>query len=104
MGICDGCTDRQFAQIEASMALEFEPKGTKKTIDQMLDRNLFVNNPHFKGLGEEELDEMVKRRYMRIELDGSKYVFSKDQEGRYSWQPATRLDITKYHLRRPLFQ
>jgi len=103
MGVSGGCTDREFAQIEASIALEFGPKGTKKTIDEMLDRNLFVNDPNFRGLGEGELDRMVERRFMRIELDGSKYVFSKDQEGRYSWQPATRLDVIRYHLRRPLF-
>ena len=102
MGFCDGCTAREFAQIEAGMALEFEPKGTKKTIDEMLDRNLFAD-PHFRILGQEELDEMVARRSMRIELDGSKYVFSKDLQGAYSWQPATRLDIIRYHLRKPLF-
>ena len=103
MSACEGCTDREFVQIEASMALEFEPTGTKKTINELLDRNLFVNNPYFRRLGEDELNRMVERRFMRIELDGSKYVFSKDQEGRYSWQPATRLDVIRYHLRRPLF-
>ncbi|MDP3992565.1 MAG: hypothetical protein U1B79_00600 [Candidatus Pacearchaeota archaeon] len=102
MGVCNGCTDREFAQIEASMALEFEPKGTKKKLDEMLDRNLFADL-HFRRLGQEELDEMVARRSMRIELDGSKYVFSKDPQGAYFWQPATRLDIIRYHLRKPLF-
>lgn len=103
MGVCEGCTQREFVQIEASMALEFEPKGTKKTIDQILDeRTIFRNNPQLRTIGQEELDMMVERRFMSIELDGSKYTFSKDQEGRYSWQPATRLDIIRYHLRRPL--
>ena len=103
MGVSDGLTVREFLQTEASIALEFEPIGTKKTLGDMLNRTVFLNNSQFREIGWEELDRMAKKRYMRIELDKSKYVFSKDSEGNYSWQPATRLDVLKYHLRRPLF-
>lgn len=102
MGACDGCTSEEFAQIEASIGLDFEPRGTKKTLGELLNRRVF-NDPHYRELGEQQLNKMAEQRQMLIEMDGGKYVFSKDSEGNYSWQPATRKDIIRYHLRRPLF-
>ncbi len=102
MGVCDGCTSEEFAQIEASFGLDFEPRGTKKTLSELLNRQIF-NDTHYRKLGEQQLNKMAEQRFMLIERDKSKYIFSKDSEGNYSWQPATRFDVLKYHLRRPLF-
>lgn len=101
MGVCEGCTDRQFARIEASMTLEFEPKKTMKTINQIFNERSFLrNNPYFRRLAQEELDRMVQGKFMRFDHDG-RYIFSRDQEGRYSWQPATRTDLIRHYLTNP---
>ncbi len=102
MGACNGCSVKEIVGPREStialMALESEPKGTKKTLAEMLGRTLFKQNPDLRQLAQEELDSMAKRRYMKIE-DGNKYIFSKDSDGRYSWQPASKRDILRYHVR-----
>ena len=97
----EGGTARDIAQAMVSICFNFEPRGTGKTIEQILrERN--IKDKLLKTLCQEEADRMVQVRFLHIDGDGEKYVFSKDPQGNYSWQPATRSDVLKYHLRRLL--
>lgn len=98
MGIVEGGTIRDLAQANVLICFEFKPRGTKKTIEQILSQRK-IQDELLKRLCQEEAESMIQRRFLHIDNDG-KYVFSRDSQGNYSWQPATRMDVLRYHLRR----
>ena len=94
----EGGTARDIAQAMVSICFNFEPRGTGKTIEQILsERN--IQDESLRTLCQEEADRMVQGKFLHTDRDGEEYVFSKDSKGNYSWQSATRADILKYHLR-----
>ena len=89
MGIIDGGTERDLARAEVDICFTFEPRGTERTIEQIFEKR-HTTNPNLRILMQEEADDMVKRRHLLVE--GRKvYVFSKDSQGKYSWQSASRI-------------
>ena len=98
MAIVEGGTVRDLAQAEVLITFEFKPRGTGKTIEQILSER-DIKDELLRTLCQEEADRMVQVRFLHVEKSG-KYVFSKDLQGNYSWQPATRMDIIRYHSRR----
>ena len=99
MGIVEGGTIRDLARESVLITLEFKPRGTKRTIEQILtERN--IQEESLRTLCQEEADRMVQVRFLHIEGDGEEYVFSKDSQGNYSWKRATRRDVLRYRLRK----
>ena len=97
MVMVEGGTERDLAQALVSICFSFEPKGTQKTIEQILsERN--IQDKLLRTLCQEETERMVENRFLHLSNDGN-YAFSKDSQGRYSWQPATKLDVLRYRLR-----
>ena len=93
-------TIRDLARESVLINLEFKPRGTKRTIEQILtERN--IQEESLRTLCQEEADRMVKKRFLYIK-NRETYIFSRDSRGRYSWQPAPIKDVIKYHLRRLL--
>lgn len=101
MVMVEGGTARDMAKAQVSICFSFEPRGTKKTIEQILsERN--IQEESLRTLCQEEADSMVKNRLLHTDRDGETYIFSKDPQGNYSWQLATRADVLKYRVRRLL--
>lgn len=90
MGVIDGGTQRDLAQVEVDICFTFEPRGKGKTMDQIFGER-GTTDPNLRRLMQEEADNMVRRRHLLIEQDQT-YVFSKDANGAYSWQPARITD------------
>ena len=89
--LMEGGTIEDWARAHVSIGFSFEPWGTKKTIEHIFDeRN--VRDDALLDLAKKEADKMVTQRYLHHDGDGKVYVFSKDNEGKYSWQPATFRD------------
>lgn len=101
MGIAEGGTIRDLARANVSICFSFEPRRTKKTIEQILNER-GITDPNLRQACQEEADRMVEQRVLYIRKDRINYVFSKDDQGTYSLQPATRLDVLRYHLKRLL--
>ena len=99
MAMIEGGTARDMAQASVAICFNFEPRGTKKTIEQILSERK-IQDESLRTLCQEEADRMVQVKSLHTDRDGKTYVFSKDQQGEYSWQPATRMDVLKYRLRR----
>jgi len=100
MGIIDGGTMRDLARAEVDICFTFEPRGTGMTIEQILEKR-GTTNPNLRRLMQEEADNMVRRRFLFYDKDRT-YVFSKDHQGNYSWQPATIIDKLRDYFS-PLF-
>jgi len=89
--LMDGGTIEDWARAHIDIGFFSEPYGTKKTIEQIFqERN--VKDNALLDLAKKEADKMVAHRFLHYSLDGEIYVFSKDNEGRYSWQPSTFRD------------
>lgn len=72
------------------LSFTFEPKGTKKTLKEIF-RDRDITDQYMKSLYQQEADRMVAQRYLLHEKDGV-WVFSKDEQGRYSWEHARYKD------------
>ena len=95
MGVLEGRNLAQTAILETFRAI---PAGTKKTIEQISEEKSI---PSLRKWCQEEADKMVEERFLRVDHDG-KYVFSRDSQARYSWQPATRRDVIGYYFEKIL--
>jgi len=93
MSILQGGNLAQTAILETFRTI---PVGTKKTIEQISEEKSI---PSLREWCREEADKMVEERFLSVSHDG-KYIFSRDSQGNYFWQSATRLEVLKYHLRR----
>ena len=87
MGVCSGGTMRDLAQTEVDICFSFEPKGTKKTIEQILNQRS-PKNPILRKIMGEEADKMVAQKFLSYDENGQVHIFSKDSQGAYSYQPA----------------
>lgn len=84
-----GGTEKDFARQHVFLGLG--PNGTKKTIEQIF-RERRVNDNNLLVLAKLEADKMVDKRFLHYDSHENVDVFSKDDKGRYSWQPATLKD------------
>ena len=91
MGVMEGGTMSDLARIQISLSFDFEKKGTKKTIEQIFNERAVGDRVLFP-LAKKEANRMVARRFLHHNLDKRIYVFSRDGDGKYSWQPATFTD------------
>ena len=84
-------TIKDFVRNEIFLSLDFEPRGTKKTIDEMI-KNGDITPKKMRRIYRLEADKMVSRRFLKYDLDKKIYVFSKDNGDKYFWQLATLRD------------
>jgi hypothetical protein len=91
MSAIEGGTMADFVNQNIISALEFVPKGTKKSIDQILAEMEKITDGK-KKFYQLEAERMVIQRFLYHDLDKQTYVFSKDNQGKYFFKPATRFD------------
>ena len=82
----EGGTIESLAQTHVDLCFSFEPKGTKKSIEDIL-RERSISNPNVRSLCKQEAEKMVDQRCLLYDNEG-KWVFSKDEQKNYSWEPA----------------
>jgi len=99
--IIDGGTVKDLARAHVLISLDFEQEGTKKTMEQILAER-WVSNQNLRDLVKEEADRMVSIRFLRYDENGNVYVFSKDEQESYSWQPVRLSNIFVNHLKKYL--
>ena len=96
MGVCVGGTERDMANAEVSICFTFEPRGTKKSLEDIYKQRNTPDN--FKPRIKAEAEDMVAKKFMLVE-GRNLYVFSKDKQEKYFWKPATLADRGRYYLR-----
>jgi hypothetical protein len=80
-------------------ALIFEPKGTKKTIEEITREMAGSGNEKFY---QKVADHLVAERFIYKEIDKSFYVISKNKKNEYFFKPATKFDrIMNYIINFP---
>ena len=96
MGVVVGGTIEDLAQQEVLINFSFKPMGTKFTLDKIFaERN---SSEHLRPIMEKEANKMVNKKYLYIDENQNKFVFSKDGAGNYSWEPANKKDILIHKL------
>ena len=97
MGVGVDVSIEDMAQSSVLINFTFEPKGTKRSISDII-KNRNITDNSFKELCGQEADSMVERKFLSIEKTGT-YVFSKDKQGNYFWKEATFGDkIANYFI------
>jgi hypothetical protein len=84
MSLCVGGTIEDFVQGEILINFSFEPKGIKKSMDEIYEAR-HVIEPSLRALYQKQADYMIKKKVSLLE-DKKRYIFSKDDSGRYFWQ------------------
>lgn len=93
MGMIDGGTraDHVFhVRHHIFSAVIYDPK-RRKSIEQILEERGEITDEKKKTY-QLEADRMIAQKFLYRDLDKKDYVFSKDKEGKYFFQPATRID------------
>ena len=98
MGIMVGGTIEDLARSEVTINFTFEPKGTKKSLDEIFKARR-ITNEEMRRLCQQEADLMVERRFMLYDGDGV-HTFSKDDQGNYFWREATKAEKIMGYLGR----
>ena len=89
MGIVNGGTIEDLANAEISVCFSFEPRGTRKSLEDIYSQR--STSKELKPLIKKEVERMVKKKYMLIEGKET-YVFSRDTENKYYWKKAAAAD------------
>ncbi|HKZ33763.1 MAG TPA: hypothetical protein VJ142_00800 [Candidatus Nanoarchaeia archaeon] len=75
-------------EVEVFFCFDLWPDGTKKTIEQICGE-WSITDLGLRQKCQEEMDSAVKNKSLIIGRNGTRYVFSKDPEGNYCWEPET---------------
>lgn len=96
MGIGIGGTEKDLALANILIEFEFEPKGTKKSLDEICKAR-GITGDLMKNLCGSQADLMAVKRFMKYDKEG-KWVFSKTDKGEYFWKEATFRDKCMHYL------
>ncbi|MEK6835230.1 MAG: hypothetical protein AABX61_03135 [Nanoarchaeota archaeon] len=98
MGFVEGGTIEDLAENEILISFEFESKGTKKSLAEILEaRNLKKDS--LGKICQQRADFMIEKRYLHKDKGGV-YVFSKDKDEKYYWKPVSFTDKLMNYIKK----
>ncbi|MEX2017462.1 MAG: hypothetical protein WD876_03235 [Candidatus Pacearchaeota archaeon] len=98
MGCADGGSIADLARTGIFLTLDPKEKRIGKTIDEIIaERN--VTDEKMKRVYKLAANKLAEERFLHYSEEKKVYVFSRDDDGKYSWQHATINDrIANYFL------
>ncbi|MEX0920670.1 MAG: hypothetical protein WDZ62_00185 [Candidatus Pacearchaeota archaeon] len=83
MEIYNGLTEEEIVRERIKNSFPLEQNGIKKPLTEILQESEVDPNSKTAKIMKEQAELMAKRKYSFQELDGSLYVFSKDEDNHY---------------------